>query len=110
MEYKGYIGTAQFSEADRVFHGRLAGMRDIVSFEGDSVEALEQAFRESVDDYLALCAERLEEPERPFSGKFVLRTTPDVHRAAVQAAAESGQSLNAWAEAVIAAAAGATND
>ena len=105
MEYKGYVGTVQFSPDDRVFHGRIAGIRDVITFEGDSVRALEDDFRSAVDDYLALCAQRGREPEKPFSGKFVLRTTPDVHRAAVQAAAREGKSLNAWAAEVIARAA-----
>jgi predicted HicB family RNase H-like nuclease len=106
MEYKGYVGTVQYSPDDRVFHGRIAGIRDVITFEGDSVQTLEDDFRSAVDDYLATCAKRGREPEKPFSGKFVLRTTPDVHRAAVQAAAREGKSLNAWAAEVIARAAG----
>lgn len=105
MEYKGYVGTVQFSPDDRIFHGRVAGIRDVITFEGDSVQALEDDFRSAVDDYLDACAKRRREPEKPFSGKFVLRTTPDVHRAAAQAAAREGKSLNAWAAEVIARAA-----
>lgn len=102
MEHKGYVGTVQFSPDDRVFHGRIAGIRDVITFEGDSVQSLEDDFRSAVEDYLSLCAKHGREPEKPFSGKFVLRTTPDVHRAAVQAAAREGKSLNAWAAEVIA--------
>lgn len=110
MEYDGYIGIVQYDPADKIFHGRLAGIRDVVSFEGDTVAALEVAFREAVEDYRALCVEQGREPEQPFSGKFVLRTTPDVHRAAVRAAARQGKSLNAWAAATLAAAAGVVGE
>ncbi len=105
MEYKGYIGTVEFSDSDRVFHGKIVGIRDVVTFEGDSVAGLEQAFRESVDDYLAFCAERGEEPDKPYSGKFVLRVDPTVHRAIAAAAARDHMSVNAWAATVLARAA-----
>lgn len=66
MKYKRYEATVEFDAGDRVFHGRVAGLRDVVTFEGDSVEALERAFRESIDDYLALCKEQGQAPEKPF--------------------------------------------
>ena len=96
MEHRGYVGSAQFSEADGVFHGRVQGIRDVVSYEGTSVAALRADFEAAVDDYLAMCAERGEEPERPFPGKFLVRTSPDVHRAIATAVAREGKSLNAW--------------
>jgi predicted HicB family RNase H-like nuclease len=105
MEHKGYVGTVQYSDEDRVFHGAVAGIRDRVTFEGTSVDEIETAFREAVDDYLDWCARRGEEPNKPFSGKFVLRTAPEVHQAATLAAARAGKSLNAWAADVIAEAA-----
>jgi predicted HicB family RNase H-like nuclease len=106
MEYQGYVGVVQYDPEDRIFHGRLAGLRDVVSFEGASVEEIERAFRAAVDDYLAFCSEQGRAPQQPFSGKFVLRTTPDVHRAATRAAAAEGKSLNAWAAEALARAAG----
>ena len=96
MEHRGYVGSAQFSESDRVFHGRVQGIRDVVSYEGESVEALEADFRAAVDHYLAMCAADGEEPERPFPGKFLVRTSPEVHRAIASTAAREGKSLNAW--------------
>jgi predicted HicB family RNase H-like nuclease len=102
MEYKGYVGAVQYDDDAKTFHGRIVGMRDMVTFAGDSAEALEQAFRDSVDDYLAFCAERGEEPEKPYSGKFVLRVEPTVHRAIAAAAAREHKSVNAWAADVLA--------
>lgn len=108
MEHRGYVGVVQYDDTDRIFHGRVAAIQDVVSFEGQSVEALEAAFRAAVDDYLAFCEAQNRAPATPFSGRFVLRTTPDVHRAATQAAASEGKSLNAWAADAIARAAGVT--
>jgi predicted HicB family RNase H-like nuclease len=70
--------------------------RDVITFQGKSVAELGIAFRESVDDYLAFCAERDEEPEKPFSGQFVTRISPQLHRRASFAASVAGKSLNAW--------------
>ena len=80
MEYKGYIGKVEFDDDADIFHGEVINLRDVITFQGDSVEEIRQAFRESVDDYLAFCAERNEEPEKPFSGKFVVRIPPELHR------------------------------
>ena len=96
MEYKGYIGKVEFDDEAGVFHGEVINTRDVITFQGDSVAALKKAFPESVDDYLAFCKNRGESPEKPFSGQFVTRIPPDLHRQVNVAAALSGKSLNAW--------------
>lgn len=96
MEYLGYLGRVEFDDEAGVFHGEVANLRDVITFEGTTVEELRRAFRESVDDYLAFCASRGEEPDRPFSGQFVTRIGPELHRAVSQAAQREGKSLNAW--------------
>lgn len=106
MEYKSYVGSAQLREDDGVFHGRVVGIRDVVSYEGRSVEELRRDFESAVDDYLAMCADDGVEPERPFSGKFLLRVEPELHRAVAAAAAREGKSVNAWAADQLARAAG----
>jgi predicted HicB family RNase H-like nuclease len=94
LEYKGYIGTI---EADNgAFVGRVAGLRDVITFEGATFAEVEQAFRDSVDDYLAFCAERGEPPDRPHSGKILLRVSPETHRRAAMRAQAAGLSLNHW--------------
>ncbi|MEQ8849719.1 type II toxin-antitoxin system HicB family antitoxin [Botrimarina sp.] len=96
LQHNGYCGRVEFDDEAGVFHGEVIGLRDVVTFEATNVRDLRKAFRESVDDYLAFCAERGEAPEKPCSGKFVLRVSPELHRRANQLAAASGKSLNAW--------------
>jgi predicted HicB family RNase H-like nuclease len=96
MHYKGYEAIVEFDADAGLFHGELVGLRDVVTFEGRSVEELQAALGDSVDDYLDFCASRGEAPERPFSGRFVVRTEPDLHRAAAVAAKRDGLSLNKW--------------
>jgi predicted HicB family RNase H-like nuclease len=96
MEYKGYLARVQFDDRADLFHGEVMNIRDVVTFQGRTVRGLQRAFRDSVEDYLAFCAERGEEPERPFSGKFVVRISPELHREISIAAAKDGKSLNAW--------------
>lgn len=96
MNYKGYEATVNFDADDELFHGELVGLRDVVTFQGRSVTELKVALADSVEDYLDFCAARGEPPERPFSGQFVIRTEPDLHRAASVAAKREGVSLNKW--------------
>jgi predicted HicB family RNase H-like nuclease len=96
MEYKGYLGKVEFDDDAGIFHGDVVNTRDVITFQGKSVAELKKAFRESVDDYLAFCAERGEEPDKPFSGQFVTRISPDLHRRASIEASRAGKSLNAW--------------
>jgi predicted HicB family RNase H-like nuclease len=96
MEYKGYMGKVEFDDEAGIFHGEVLNTRDVITFQGQSVEELKTAFEESVDDYLAFCKQRGEKPDKPFSGEFVARVPPDLHRQVSLAAGISGKSLNAW--------------
>jgi predicted HicB family RNase H-like nuclease len=96
MQYKGYVGKVEFDDEAGIFHGEVLDTRDVITFQGRDVEELKTAFRESVDDYLAFCKERGEEPNKPFSGQFVTRIPPELHRQVNLAATVSGKSLNAW--------------
>lgn len=96
MEYKDYFGRVEFDPAAGVFHGEVINTRDVITFQGQSVRELNKAFRDSVDDYLAFCKSRGEDPDKPFSGQFVTRITPELHRQVNAAAALAGTSLNAW--------------
>ena len=95
MKYKGYVGVARIDTEAGVIRGSVVNTRDVITFQGKTVPEAEQAFRDSVDDYLEFCAERGEEPEKPFSGKFLVRTKPSIHRALAIQAAREGMSLNA---------------
>lgn len=96
LNYKGYVGTFAYDEAADVFHGRVVGLRDVITFQGRSIEQLKKALADSVEDYVDFCRTRGEEPEKPLSGKFVLRVEPNLHRAVAIAAEREGKSLNSW--------------
>jgi predicted HicB family RNase H-like nuclease len=101
IEYKGYTGIFEFDPSIDAFHGRIIGLQDVVTFQGRSLEELRREMAESVEDYLEFCAEVGKEPERPYRGEFLVRTTPELHRAAAIEAEASGMSLNAWVEAAL---------
>jgi predicted HicB family RNase H-like nuclease len=94
--HKGFTATVDFDAEEMLLHGRIDNIRDVVTFHADSVEQLESRFREAVDDYLNLCSERGEQPDRPYSGRFVVRLGPDQHRRAALSADRKGVSLNTW--------------
>lgn len=92
--YKGYYGRAEYDRKEGFFHGEVTDTRDVITFVGDSPATLELEFKASVDDYLAFCKSRGESPDKPYSGKFVVRLEPAIHRALCIRAANSGVSLN----------------
>lgn len=96
MEYKGYHASVKYDGDARVFHGEVVDTRDVIFFEATSVDDLQEEFRFSIDDYLAMCAERGQEPDRPFSGDMHIKVPPSVHRAATVAARADGKSLDDW--------------
>ncbi len=96
MEYKGYLGCVEYDDEGGEFSGEVVGTRDVISFHGTTVEELKQEFQKSVDAYLMFCRERGREPEKPFSGRFVARIAPELHRRISLAAALRDQSLNSW--------------
>ncbi|MEH2295270.1 type II toxin-antitoxin system HicB family antitoxin [Nostoc sp.] len=98
MKYKGYEAIVEFDAEAEIFHGEVINIRDVITFQGSSVDELKLAFSDSVDDYLDFCRERGEEPDKPFSGKFMVRIDPDLHKKIVLKARKEGQSLNSLVE------------
>jgi predicted HicB family RNase H-like nuclease len=98
MKYKGYTGIVELDEEAGVLLGRVIGLRDVITFQGESVPEVRQAFHDSVDDYLEFCESRGESPEKPYSGHFVLRVPAQLHRALAKEAEERQLSLNALVE------------
>ena len=94
MNYQGYQATVIFDEDPDIFHGSVVNTRDVITFQGRSVDEIRTAFKDSVDEYLKFCAELGEEPERPYSGKIALRIPSALHRTASSAARAEGKSLN----------------
>jgi predicted HicB family RNase H-like nuclease len=98
MKYKGYESVVEFDDEAEIFHGEIINIRDVVTFQGRSVEELKQAFQDSVDDYLEFCQQRGEEPDKPFSGKLMVRINPQLHKVIALRARQEGKSLNSWIE------------
>lgn len=93
MEFKGYLGKIDF---DDVLYGEVVNIRDVITFQGQSVGELPQAFEDSIEDYLAFCKERGEEPEKPFSGRFTVQLSPEEHRRIILAATKAGKRVDSW--------------
>lgn len=101
IEYKGYIGKVEFYDEANIFHGEVINLRDVITFEGETVKKLKKAFQDSIDDYLEFCRKRGESPEKPFSGKFLVRVEPDLHKEIVIHARSEKKSLNSWVHDVL---------
>jgi predicted HicB family RNase H-like nuclease len=97
MAYRGYAARIEYSDEDQCFVGHIAGINDVVGFHGKSVAELRRAFREAVDDYLETCEKLGRAPQKPYSGKLMLRVPPEIHAAVATAAEVSGKSINQWA-------------
>lgn len=98
MEYKGYVGSVEFSEEDTLFFGKVLGIRALISYEGENAHDLVEDFHSAVDDYLELCAAEGVEPERAYKGSFNVRISPELHKKAAIAAMAKQISLNRFVE------------
>ena len=98
MEYKGYIGSVEFSEIDEVFFGKVLGIRALISYEGTTAKELIADFHEAVDAYLELCKETNEEPEKAYKGSFNIRISPELHKQVAVYAMSHQVSLNSLVE------------
>lgn len=96
IEYKGYMARVAFDDEAGIFHGEIINIRDVITFQGKSVDELRQAFEDSVEDYFDFCTQRSEEPEKPFSGRFTLHLSPEQHRKLILAAEKAGKGVDTW--------------
>jgi predicted HicB family RNase H-like nuclease len=97
LSHQGYAARIEFSSEDECFIGHIAGIKDSIGFHGETVTELKSAFEEAVDDYLEACRKVGKSPQKPYSGKLMLRLPPEIHAAVATAAELSGQSINQWA-------------
>ena len=97
MSHSGYTARIEFDERDGIFVGRILGLRSIISFHGQTVEELRGQFAAAIDDYVSDCQVQGVSPEKPASGKLLLRVTPEIHSQALIKAQSTGKSLNQWA-------------
>ena len=101
MNHKGYTARIEFDERDTIFVGRVLELRTMISFHGETVAELRSAFEAAIDEFLRDCKEQGVRPEKPASGKLMLRVPPAVHGAALVAAKAAGKSLDQWATEVL---------
>ncbi len=98
IEYKGYIGTVELSEADALFYGKVTGINALISYKGQNAKELIEDFHNAVDDYLELCAAEGKEPEKAYKGSFNVRISPELHKKAVSYAFSHNTTLNSFVE------------
>ena len=98
LHYKNYTGSVEISGEDGVFHGKVIGIKALISFEGETVSAIIDDFHDAVDEYLEFCTKNGKEPEKPFKGSFNIRIGADLHRKLAITASTRGVSLNSLVE------------
>ena len=96
LSYKGYTGRFEYDAEADIFHGEVLHIQDVVTFQGRSIDELKAALADSVEDYLDFCAQEGKQPQRPYSGRFNVRISPELHQRIALVAALAGMSLNAW--------------
>lgn len=96
LKHKGYTGAVIYDDEARIFHGEVVGIRAVITFQGSTVDEIEKAFKDSVEDYLEWCEKRGKEPEKPYSGKFNLRMSPEMYVKVAAHAAQEGLSINSY--------------
>jgi len=96
LRYKHYSGIVEYDDHGKIFTGEVIGLKDVITFQGRTAEELERSFRESIDFYLELCARDGASPDRPFSGRFNLRISPELHRRIAETAVRERKSQNQW--------------
>lgn len=102
MTFKGYAAKIEYSDNDACFIGHIAGIKDVIGFHAETVKELRAAFEEAIDDYLDTCEKLGRAPQKPYSGKLMLRVPPEVHAHAAMMAQAHGVSINQWASDVLA--------
>lgn len=101
IQYKDYYASVHFSTEDEVFYGKISGINDLVTFEGQSVKELKEAFREAIEDYLATCKELNKIPEKTYKGSFNVRISPTLHKEAAFVALKTNVTLNDFVKSAI---------
>ena len=101
MEYNGYLGIVEYDSEAKIFHGDIINTRDVITFQGKTVNEIEQSFKDSINEYIAWCDEEGVEPEKPYSGKFNVRLSPELHRQIAVMAKKMRVSLNSFVEKAI---------
>ena len=101
LKFKDFVASVHFSAEDEVFHGKIEGIDDSITFEGETVVELKKAFEEAVEDYLEICTQIDKDPHKSYKGSFNIRIKPELHKKAAFKSLELGMSLNKFVEKAI---------
>lgn len=101
LTHKNFVGSFNYIENDDIFHGKIEGISDLVTFEGDDLKELKSAFIEAVEDYIMLCAEIGKKPQKSYKGSFSIRVSPDLHRRISMYAAQQNMNLNQFVKSTL---------
>ncbi|WP_069658618.1 type II toxin-antitoxin system HicB family antitoxin [Arcticibacter eurypsychrophilus] len=101
IEHKGYLGTIESNIEDEFLFGKIFGISDLVTFEGESIKELKAAFYEAVDDYIETCREIGKEPEKYYKGVFNVRISGELHKDAAIVACRKHITLNDFVKTAI---------
>ncbi len=96
INYQGYLAKVEFDDKNETFHGEVQNLRDVITFQAKTAKELKISLKESIEDYINWCHKRKKEPQKPFSGKFVLRISPELHKAVFTKAQQEDKSINQW--------------
>jgi len=101
LQYDGFIGSVHFDTDAAVFYGKIEGIDDLVTFEGESVTELQQAFKEAIEDYIEICQQKGKPIHKSYKGSFNVNIPPELHRRAIQTSLMLGISLNQFVKKAI---------
>jgi len=101
LKYKNFLASVHFSMEDNTFYGKVEGVDDSITFEGDAVASLKKAFEEAVIDYIAICKKIGKDVHKSYKGSFNVRIKPELHKQASFKSLEKGVSLNQLVEEAI---------
>ena len=101
LEYKGYLGSVEFSKEDNCLYGKVLGIRSLISYEGQSVDELKSSFEYMLDEYLAECKAENIEPEKPYKGSLNVRIGSDTHRILAMQAQAKNMTINSYIKEII---------
>ena len=96
ITYKGFIGSVHFASEDRVFYGKIEGINDLITFEGETVDQLEEGFKYMVDEHIKDCKKNNYPLEKSYKGNLNIRLSPELHKKAAHNATLRGISLNQY--------------
>jgi predicted HicB family RNase H-like nuclease len=101
LEFKGYIGSVEYSSEDKCLFGKIEMIEDLVTFEASTVQELETNFQNAVNDYIETCKLLGREPQKAFKGVFNVRVNPEIHRKLYEEALRAGTSLNTFVKDIL---------